>query len=76
MGTMRPHVLGDWNELRRRDLAPGGMRPAQQRLAAGDGSRPEVDLRLVVQANSLRFQGAPQALLDGLPLDGPHSSPA
>ncbi len=45
-----------------------GMRPADQRFRPGDRSGPQIDLRLVVQREFLPFQGAPQALLDGLPL--------
>ena len=63
-------VFRDGNELRRRDRPPRGMRPAYQRFRPGNRSRPQIDLRLVVQRQFLPLQGAPQALLDGLPLDG------
>src|ERR1700737_465820 len=46
------------------------MRPAYQRLGADNRSGPQIDLGLVVQSEFLPLQGAPQALLDGLPLDG------
>ena len=48
-----------------------GMGPAYQRFRPCDGSCPQIDLRLVVQREFLPFQGAPQTLLDGLPLHGP-----
>ena len=63
-------VFRDGNELRRRDRPSSGMRPAYQRFRAGNLSRPQIDLRLVVQREFLPFQGAPQTLLDGLPLHG------
>ena len=46
------------------------MRPAYQRFRAGNRSCRQIDLRLVVQREFPPFQGAPQTLLDGLPLYG------
>ena len=67
-----PALFRDVDELRRRHQPARRMGPADQRFGAGDRSGPEVDLGLIVQSELAPLQGAPQALLDRLPLDGPH----
>ena len=58
------------NKLSGRDRSSSGMSPTEQGFCAGDLSRFEVDLRLVVHHKFLPFESPPQALLNGLPLDG------
>ena len=45
------------------------MHPAQQCFRPGNRSRLQIDLRLLVHRELVPFQGKPQILLDGLPLD-------
>ena len=47
-------LLGEGDEMRRRDHAVLGMEPAQQRLGADDPARAQVELRLVVEHELLR----------------------
>jgi hypothetical protein len=71
IGRIRPQSSATGMNCTRRDRPSSGMRPTYQRFRAGNRFRPQVDLRLVVQREFLPFQGAPQTLLDGLPLHGP-----
>ena len=49
IGTIKPDLLGERDELGRRDHAALRMVPAQQRLEAGDPVAFEVIERLIVQ---------------------------
>ncbi len=68
----QPHVLGDRNDIDRRNRAAHRMIPSQQRFASRNPSRLEIDERLVEQLEFFIGQGLAQvqlqnaARLDGL----------
>ena len=57
-------LLGQGDELTRRDHAAPGMLPASERFEAGDAAALGVHLRLVVEAELLAFDGAAQVGLE------------
>jgi hypothetical protein len=71
IGQDQAAVFRNRNKLCGKNRPSRGMCPAFQSFRAGNFSGPQIDFRLVVQSEFLPFEGTPQTLLDGLPLDGP-----
>ena len=63
IATMRPGLLGERDELARRDEAALGMLPADERLERRDRAVADVDDRLVVDAQLAALDGAAQGAL-------------
>ena len=67
---MKPHSSAIGHELRGRHESALRMTPADERLGADDRAGLQIHLRLVVQHELLPLEGAAQAALERLPLDG------
>ena len=70
IGADHAGLLGDGDELGRRDHAALGMVPAHQRLVADDPAGHEVELRLVVEMKVAALEGDVQLGLDPLAVVG------
>ena len=61
---MRPGLLGQADERERRHQTALGVLPADERLEPDDPVGPEVDDRLVVGAQLVALEGAPEVALE------------
>jgi hypothetical protein len=58
-----PRLLGETDEVGRREQSPGGMGPAHEGLEPGDPSAREPDDRLVVNPKLLALDGPAEVAL-------------